>query len=480
MVRNFKKYSSNSHITKNSDISKYINERIKAIVEQTNLNIMELFAAHGIDYVPFQLTYHQYYTLGSFNDKYGSTYDPNKTPYKNQATLDAEKRRQTSNSGYNMRDEGIGSDSTSIHEGTAGEGTLAEEGDVFKLQKNITIDIDPKFFPAYFKEKVSYTLWLSRKYPELQRESWWAIKNGHDPPYQYDVKRKEYENELGIGNYVPEIKGASFTQFTNFTKPTEHAIMAGSIQSRPMELYNYKGSKAFKGRKYWKAFTGLDVRMFIEHERKLFGGNMLTFFKSNQNEHIKGILKDVLTAFNEQLLSIDLNTLDEVDPIERKKQIDKSSEVHKKYIQNLEEFHTFWKPEPKFPNITNIRTWFLAKGIYKSNDFADFADKTTKQKANWIDRSVFLIANGIYAKALGQDLSKKYVGKAAYISKARKYKKFSNEREKYDTERKLKMELFRAETYTSARGWKNRYDRGATEKPKKDTSARTDFRGNKR
>lgn len=477
MKRNFRKYSSNSHNKKNSDISKYINERIKAMVEQTNLDIMELFKAHGINYVPFQLNYHQYYTVGSFNDDY----DPNKTPYKNQAILDAEKRRRVAEqSGYDMGGGGIGSDSPSTHEGTQGTGTLAEKGDVFKLQKNISIDIDPKFFPAYFKEKVSYTLWLSRKYPKLQRESWWAMKNGYDPPHQYHVKRKEYENEMGVGNYQPEIQGAGFTKFSNFTKPTKHATMAGSIQSRPMEYNNYKGSKAFEGRKYWKAFTSADVRKFIENESFIFKGNMLTFFKSNQNEHIKGILKDVLTAFNEQLLSLDINTLDEQDPIEKQKQISKASEVHKKYIQNLEEFHTFWKPEPKFPNITNIRTWFLAKGIYKSYDFADFADKTTKQKANWIDRSVFLIANGIYAKALGQDLSKKYVGKAAYISKARKYKKFSKEREKYDTERKLKMELFRAETYTSARGWKNRYDRGATEKPKKDKNTRLDFRGNRR
>tara|TARA_B110000495_G_scaffold154952_1_gene138181 strand:- start:658 stop:1320 length:663 start_codon:yes stop_codon:yes gene_type:complete len=216
---------------------------------------------------------------------------------------------------------------------------------------------------------------------------------------------------------------------------------------------------------------------------------------------------DVLEQFQEELLNLDLNDFEvdetttlkdrKIEPKEYEGQTNSAEvlrkgvgERQKKFLQETEDFKGIWKPEPKFPNITNIRTWFLRKGIYNSRDFDDFLDKTPKGKANWIDRSVFLIANGVYAKALGQktfrmsaDYAERPVpfkkgvraGKAAYISKARRYKRAAKGRAVANTQRQKDYEVWKAENVTAGRGWNNRYNKGRSPKPKKD-SPRYDWR----
>ena len=108
--------------------------------------------------------------------------------------------------------------------------------------------------------------------------------------------------------------------------------------------------------------------------------------------------------------------------------------------------------------------------MYRSIKFEEFVNiKTVKGRMNWIDRSVFLLANGVYAKASGQDTrfatgnkakppfrkTKQSAGAKIPLSKARKYNKPSKDREKYQTERQLKLAVLRADMRKFAAGWRN-------------------------
>ena len=274
---------------------------------------------------------------------------------------------------------------------------------------------------------------------------------------------------------------------------TGKSNIVGYIQSRPTGEFNsaIRGGDRY-GAKNWKSFTTKDVQKFTENEGFLFRGNLQRFLSTADDRVVK-VLMDVLTQFQEELLNLDLNDFeprDYEDKPDNDKEIRKGiGERQKKFLQETADFKGIWKPEPKFPNIRNIRTWFLRTGIYNSNSFDEFLTKTPKGKANWIDRSVFLIANGVYAKALGQKTSrmtadwdrptpfKKGIraGKAAYISKARRYKRFAKDRAVANTQRQKDYEVWKAENVTAGRGWNNRYNKGRSKKPKKD-SPRYDWR----
>ena len=106
-----------------------------------------------------------------------------------------------------------------------------------------------------------------------------------------------------------------------------------------------------------------------------------------------------------------------------------------------------------FPNIVKIREWYVNRGMrnidkkgnvkrhqYTEENF--FRLKTNKQRANFIDRAVFIISNEIYMKRNG--LTKIYrnnnktgkrnlmqsSGKKVPISHARRYKKYAKGRTK--------------------------------------------------
>jgi hypothetical protein len=116
----------------------------------------------------------------------------------------------------------------------------------------------------------------------------------------------------------------------------------------------------------------------------------------------------------------------------------------------------------KFPNITNILDWFMRTGIYKSVKRDEFLNiKTVKGRKNWIDRSVFLIANGVYTKALGQSTTfangkvRQNAGAKIPISQARKYKRFSKEREKYNSKRQQNLAEWKVDIRRLAAGYRN-------------------------
>ena len=472
--------------------NRLIDQTIKQTVMKTNQDIMELFKSLGIDYVPFLLSYHQSRSKGKYLD-----YDPSMTPYK------------TGNVGANLETTSQGA-SGGDSSGQQGSGDIAEEGDIWKYQKNISLDIDQDFLAFYFKDKVDYNLWFSRKYPELQRESWWALRNNNDPPKEYQDKQTEYYDEMGDKAIKP-FEGSNIAtgknKYGTWSKTiTGKSNVVGYIQSRPTGEFNsaIRGGDRY-GAKNWKSFTTKDVQKFTENEGFLFRGNLQRFLSTADDRVVK-VLMDVLTQFQEELLNLDLNDFEvdetttlkdrKIEPKEYEGKTNSAEELRKgigerqkKFLQETADFKGIWKPEPKFPNIRNIRTWFLRTGIYNSNSFDEFLTKTPKGKANWIDRSVFLIANGVYAKALGQKTSrmtadwdrptpfKKGIraGKAAYISKARRYKRFAKDRAVANTQRQKDYEVWKAENSTAARGWKNRYDNGRSKKPKKG-SPRYDWR----
>jgi hypothetical protein len=124
--------------------------------------------------------------------------------------------------------------------------------------------------------------------------------------------------------------------------------------------------------------------------------------------------------------------------------------------QGLENVAGFTAFEADFPNITRIRRWFTNTGIYNTSPHHQYTLEkwqslsSNQSRANFIDRATFLIANSIYIKSnnikVGKT-SKGYMnqsaGKKIPISRARQYKKYSKDREKYSTERKGNYESWK-------------------------------------
>jgi len=108
-----------------------------------------------------------------------------------------------------------------------------------------------------------------------------------------------------------------------------------------------------------------------------------------------------------------------------------------------------------FPNIENIRDWYVSEGIYqtrkldmKTNNEEFFKLRSVKEKSNFIDRMVFLIANGVYVKKMGKPNSK---GKKATIAHARRYKR-PKSAIKTRGKRAKKLQGFREDNRSIARG----------------------------
>ena len=279
--------------------NKMIDQQVKQTVMKTNQDIMELFKSLGIDYVPFMLTYHQSRSKGKYLD-----YDPTKTPYK------------SGNVGANLATTSQGS-SGGDASAQQGSGDMAVEGDIWKYQKNISLDIDQDFLGYYFKDKVDYNLWLSRKYPEIQRKSWWALRNNNDPPKEYQDKQTEYYDEMGDKAIKP-FEGSNIVSGKNKYGTWSKTIkgksnVVGYIQSRPTGEFNsaIRGGERY-GAKNWKSFTTKDVQRFTENEGFLFRGNLQRFLSTADDRVVK-VLMDVLTQFQEELLNLDLNDFEPRD-----------------------------------------------------------------------------------------------------------------------------------------------------------------------
>ena len=201
---------------------------------------------------------------------------------------------------------------------------------------------------------------------------------------KYVNKKKEYFKDMGDKAINP-FEGSNVTsgrnKYGDWSKTTTgKSNVVGYIQSRPTGEFNsaIRGGDRY-GAKNWKSFTTKDVQKFTENEGFLFRGNLQRFLSTADDRVVK-VLMDVLTQFQEELLNLDLNDFeprDYEDKPDNDKEIRKGiGERQKKFLQETADFKGIWKPEPKFPNIRNIRTWFLRTGIYNSNSFDEFLTKT--------------------------------------------------------------------------------------------------------
>jgi|TARA_R110000824_G_scaffold168835_1_gene345787 hypothetical protein len=397
---------------KDQILRRQINKRLQTLVNQTNMDLLEMFKSKGINYVPFKLIYNEYEVL-----------------------TDQGSRRPV---------------------------------------KNVTLDIDPDFLEKLFEDKIGFQTWLSRHHPQIAREHWKAVNLGHKEPNINKYIRK-FHKEEGDNVKPNVIKGKTKTK-------------GGRINQKKSTIVAYVREKANPEdptQRMFQSFTGRDVEKFMENEEFIFKGNLKTYFKNTPDKRVEKVLKDALTKFNDLFQKMPLNLEQSPDKEKlsyqeflaekhsgEKKETDmhKSTIRHEKFLSEIDGMKQQWRVQPKFPNIRNIRDWFIRTGIYNSYKLDQFNNiKTVKGRMNWIDRSVFLIANGVYANSLGQRTAswsgkyKQSVGAKIPLSKARKAKRFKNKnlytnpekRNKYRTERQIKYEQWNIDNRKIAAGWKN-------------------------
>ena len=133
--------------------------------------------------------------------------------------------------------------------------------------------------------------------------------------------------------------------------------------------------------------------------------------------------------------------------------------------------------------------------MYRSTKIDQFNQiKTVKGRMNWIDRSIFLLANGVYAKSLGQSTrfatgnkakppflkTNQSAGAKVSIAYARRYKRFSKDREKYNTKRQQNLAEWKIDNRRIAAGWDNRSTAYSRVNRKRGNSSRMDKRKDER
>ena len=322
--------------------------------------------------------------------------------------------------------------------------------------KSIKIDIDGDFLKSYFARKVSFEQWLSKNHNTVAREHYRFLNDMQpDDHYRIDYYRRQFEKDVPISERAHTFKDTT--------------SKSGSLIGHVME-------NSQQGADRWTGYTGADVDNFIRNESYMFSDNIRLFLISQDSEgKLKKVLKEVLTEFKEEFLKMDLseiayNDVDNDKTTKTKSFSNRATEITNQYkpnegwLESLTGEKQEWnKARPvKFPSIPNILDWFKRTGMYKSLKYDEFLNKkTVKGRMNWIDRSVFLIANGVYAKRLGQSTTfasgkvKQSAGAKIPLSKARKYKKYSKDREKYATERQIKIAATRADIRKFAAGYRN-------------------------
>jgi hypothetical protein len=354
----------------------------------------------------------------------------------------------------------------------------------FRTARSIRLEIDHKFTKAYFQKKITFESWLSSKYPEVSKIHYFHIRNMGEEHPNISKYIAEFNREVPVEKQHPKLQ----------SDHNKASILAAHITEKRAEtVQEYR---------IFKSFTGEQLSKFLENEKYIFSGqllnkkaepNMAKFFKADTNtsDIINKVLKEVLTKFNDDFLEFDLNNILESKHMKEKYTEYNSprSEQHQKWLEELPEIEAQWKVKPKFPNIKNIRTWFLKTGLFKSYRFNDFQNiKTVKGRKSFIDSSIFLIANGIYTRKLGQKTFKYTRDPETPNASFRKYRETAGAKIKASTmmrrskldirsrRRKDKYDNWDKEIERISRGWNNRgtkYSRirrtsGNTRKPRKD------------
>jgi len=369
-------------------------------------------------------------------------------------------------------------------------------------KQNFTLGIDENFIRSVNSRKISYHTWMIRKDPELGKRYYKEVIKGLSANEKYKSTPqwgvggrlwKQYQKEV-----PDEDKTIQQIDYKASATPTKR-LLSGNFRIANMKTEHHKNDAKFRGRgnlrrqpfqhhpSPYKAGDRMkvathEIDKFIENEQYIFGGNLNKFLASklgtSEFKIINDILSDVLGQFK-----VDLEVLSKIFVEKDYKELAKGEETTKKGIapkfKQDTKTKSGWKVKPKFPNIESILWWFLndKDGMASSTKLEQYNNlKTVKAKSNWIDRSIFLIANGVYAKKLGHKRGltptgrqKKY-GKAATIKHAQKFKRYSEDRVK-NTERTRNLADWRKITSTAARGMKKR---------KNDPSSRKDNRKDNR
>jgi hypothetical protein len=351
--------------------------------------------------------------------------------------------------------------------------------------RSIHLVVDEKFIKSYFDKKISFESWLSSNYPEVSKLHYFHLsgRNVNDHP-RINYYKKLFNREFSEKDRQPKLWGKEAPK-----------ILIGHIQE--------KEDSSPDSYRIFKPFTGVELDRFMENEHYIFNQrgtgkhsdmSALMSVHEDTDKIIDKVLKKVLGEFNKAFLNLELTGIldnkekwDKLVDNKRYKTFDKFKQ-NNKWLSEIPEIESQWKITPKFPHIKNIKTWFMKTGIKKSWKFDEFQNmKTVKQRKNFIDSSVFLIANGIYAKKTGKFGGKTYsiTGDAYSNTPFRKYHETAGAKIRASTMRRRgnvtqradrrakKYENWNKEIEREARGYRNsgnrysriRRSRGNTRKP---------------
>jgi hypothetical protein len=375
-------------------------------------------------------------------------------------------------------------------------------GGKIKVPKhNFTLSIDHTFVRSVNSRKISFHTWLIRKNPELGRRYHREVIKGlsanekykSTPQWgrggklwkQFQREGPEEDREISQMDHVAEAKprkGYVNGKFVIASMSSQKHVNDTTYKKQPIPPSHHMKPNQIHGAGDRMNVATHEIDKFIENEQYIFGGNLNKFLTSKKGtaeyKIINDILSDVLGQFKADLEALsktfvekDYEKLANVEGIEKNKK-----GIAPKFKQDTKT-KSKWKVKPKFPNIESILWWFLNDqgGMASSTKLEQYNNlKTVKAKSNWIDRSIFLIANGVYAKKLGHKRGltptgrQKKFGKAARITHAQKFKRDSEDAKRVAlkpyTERVRKYSDWRKITSTAARGMKKRKNNPSSRK----------------
>lgn len=318
--------------------------------------------------------------------------------------------------------------------------------------KGIKIFIRKDWLKKKYEANLSFAEWLIKKGKRnlaVKLEEWEKSPSQQKPHW---IKRewKKWQEEGGINLLFEQSqnKGA-FAFKSKYDRVSEITTKgkSGRIQGEVKQLYT-------------KPLKSADFEKLIDPENEdfIFGDrNVKNYFSSSMSDEkerkiyrdvMKGVLDEYWKIY-EQIQAVGLSTPEG--------------------LENVEALTNF---EADFPNIERIRKWFIKKGIYQnspqfrpSNRYYTLEKfnelKTNTQRANFIDRATFLIANSIYIKNnnIKVRANSQSGGKKVPISRARAYKKYSKDRNKYSTERVKQYEGWKVDNRKIASSLKRTINR---------------------
>ena len=292
------------------------------------------------------------------------------------------------------------------------------------LKAKIQVELD---FPRWLAKKKMYK--KSKIAKMFIENATWATQNGGRAPwyknlyneYLEDTKDNPKYSKMNMNNKpdgltifsIDEIRGERPTRGKKTFRGSDSDIMKyeriGSAT---------RGSEQLTRRFFLKPLQGDDfVKMLTpKNAEKIWGdNNMKQYIKENVSNvaRYNEIMKEVQDILWEQIKKVDFQKEWEKHEEVRKRVDSKGVNTGEDYFSGDHESGTAPVFEPNFPNISNIRDWYVKKGILttkskivKGKETYHNADaylklKNNRQRANFIDNAVFLIGLAIFEKSGG-------------------------------------------------------------------------------